>query len=217
MVVQGPLSFHLMAPSSLETSGSSLVSCQQAEDVQADGGPGGVTWPEARREGPHFYPYTHISHWPEPTLKPTLVTDRSNCLSRGKGKCLPVSITLFTTTLTSTFLKNPLPPFDKYTHSLFNKYVPCTSQVSRDCRPGPCPHFIYRITKGYGTHEEKIISNRYIYKWFILIEVCVTRRVIRHSIHGLCINKMNISLIQLFFIEHKCGPLSRHGTKHPVS
>lgn len=217
MVVQGPLSFHLMAPSSLETSGSSLVSCQQAEDAQADGGPGGVTWPEARREGPHFYPYTHTSHWPEPTLKPTLVTDRSNCLSRGKGKCLPVSITLFTTTLTSTFLKNPSPPFDKYTHSLFNKYVPCTSQVSRDCRPGPCPHFIYRITKGYGTHEEKIISNRYIYKWFILIEVCVTRRVIRHSIHGLCINKMNISLIQLFFIEHKCGPLSRHGTKHPVS
>lgn len=126
--------------------------------------PGGVTWPGARREGPHFYPYTHTSHWPEPTLKTTLVTNRSNCLSRGKGKCLPVSSTLLTTTLTSTLLKNPSPPFDKYTHSLFNKYFLCTSQVNIDCRPGPCPHFTYSITKEYGTHEEKIILNRYIYK-----------------------------------------------------
>lgn len=54
MIIQGPLSFHLMVPSSLKTSGSSLVSCQQAEDEQVDGGPGGVTWPGARREGPHF-------------------------------------------------------------------------------------------------------------------------------------------------------------------
>ena len=206
-----------MAPSSLKTSGSSLVTCQQAEGTQVEGGPGGVTWPEARREGPYFDPYTHTSHWPESTLKTTLVTNRSNCMSRGKGKCLLVSLTL-TTTLTSTFLKNPSPPFDKYTHSLFNKYFPGTSQVCIDCRPGgPCPHFIYRITKGYGTHEEKIILNRYIYKWFILIEVCVARRVIRKSIHSLCINKMNISLIQLFFIEHKCGSLSCYGTKHPVS
>ena len=37
-----------MAPSSLKTSGSSLVTCQQAEGTQVEGGPGGVTWPEAR-------------------------------------------------------------------------------------------------------------------------------------------------------------------------
>lgn len=159
-VIQGLLSFHLGWLHRPQTSGSSLLSLvSRQSDAQADGGPGGVTWPEARREGPHFYPYTHTSHRPEPTLKTTLVTDRSNCLSRGKGKCLPVSITLFTTTLTSTFLKNPSPPFDKYTHSLFNKYVPCTSQVSRDCRPGPRSSFYLQYHKGiWYTREENNIK-----------------------------------------------------------
>ena len=143
---------------------SSLVSCQQAEDAWIDGGTGGATWPWTGSGEPHFCPYTHTSHWPEPTLKTTLIINRSSCVSRRKGKCLPVSITLLDTLLTSTFLKNPSPPFDKYTHSLFNKYFWCTPHERIHHRPGPHPHYIYSITRGYGAHKEKGILKRHIYK-----------------------------------------------------
>lgn len=76
----------------LETSGSSLVSYQQAEDAQAQmvalEGLHGL-----RLEGkdPTFTLTPIHPTGQNPPSRPTLVTDRSNCLSRGKGE-MPSSL-----------------------------------------------------------------------------------------------------------------------------
>lgn len=57
MVIQEPLSFHLMVPPLLKTSVSSLVSGQQTKEMWVEDGMAGVTWPRAGRGRPPTDPY----------------------------------------------------------------------------------------------------------------------------------------------------------------
>lgn len=123
-------------------------------------------------------------------------------------------LSLLDTNLTSTFLKNPSPPFDKYTHSLSNKYFWCTPHEGIHHRPGPYPHYIYSITRGYGEHKEKWILKRHIYKWFIIIEVLQDER----SEHPWSLYEQDehFTHTALSYWTLKCGELSCPGTNHPV-
>ena len=125
------------------TSVSSLVSGQQAADAWVEEGTGGVSSLGLEVVDLTFT-YTPRGIGQNPSSRPhSSPTSLAVCPG---GKRMHVPTTLLNITLPSTFLKNPAPLFDKYTHSLFSKCSQCTSHMRIHSRPGPHSHDIYSIT-----------------------------------------------------------------------